>query len=236
MKKKKPILFFVVVLFSVSLLFIGQWSETVRLFDSLPPLINKNMVYQTATLALTLILLFIFSLTSKKEFTEHFRKGNISAPIQPERWIGIKPGINESWKHVGRNFAVIITAVTAIIIFFQVIRQEEIHWINGLKYLSFIFFFAVINSFTEEMITRLGVVISLKNIVSDKIIPFISAALFGIIHYWGTPGGVFGVLFAGFLGWFLAKSIIETKGVYWAWLIHFLQDIVIFSAMILVLQ
>lgn len=136
MKKKKRILFFVVVLFSVSLLFVGQWSETVHLFDSLPPLINKNMVYQTATLALTLIFLSIFRLTSKKEFTEHFRKGNISAPIQPERWIGIKPGVNESWEHFGRNFAVIITAVTAIIIFFQVIRQEELHWINGLKYRS----------------------------------------------------------------------------------------------------
>jgi hypothetical protein len=35
------------------------------------------------------------------------------------------------------------------------------------------------------------VVISLKNLVPDKIIPFISAALFGIIHYWGTPGGVY---------------------------------------------
>lgn len=80
--------------------------------------------------------LSIFRLTSKKEFTEHFRKGNISAPIQPERWIGIKPGVNESWEHFGLNFAVIITAVTAIIIFFQVIRQEELHWINGLKYRS----------------------------------------------------------------------------------------------------
>lgn len=59
------------------------------------------------------------------------------------------------------------------------------------------------------MITRLGVVISLKDIISDKKIPIVSAAIFGIVHYWGTPGGIVGILFAGFLGWFLTKSIIE---------------------------
>jgi len=35
------------------------------------------------------------------------------------------------------------------------------------------------------------------------------------------------------LGWLLAKSVIETNGIFWAWFIHFLQDIVIFSAFVL---
>ncbi len=76
MKKKKRILFFVVVLFSVSLLFVGQWSETVHLFDSLPPLINKNMVYQTATLALTLI--FLFSASPQKKSLQSISEKEIS--------------------------------------------------------------------------------------------------------------------------------------------------------------
>lgn len=31
------------------------------------------------------------------------------------------------------------------------------------------------------------------------------------------------------MGWLLAKSMLETGGFFWAWLIHFLQDILIFS-------
>jgi len=33
----------------------------------------------------------------------------------------------------------------------------------------------------------------------------------------------------------LAKSILETKGIFWAWLIHFLQDIIIFTALLTIL-
>lgn len=83
----------------------------------------------------------------------------------------------------------------------------------------------------EESITRLGVVVVLKDRLTDKTIPIFSALIFGIIHYWRNPGGFPGVILAGFLAWFLAKSILETKGIFWAWLIHFLQDVIIFSAL-----
>lgn len=38
---------------------------------------------------------------------------------------------------------------------------------------------------------------------------------------------------AGLLGWLLAKSVVETNGIFWAWFIHFVQDIVIFSAFVM---
>jgi hypothetical protein len=34
---------------------------------------------------------------------------------------------------------------------------------------------------------------------------------------------------AGFLGWFLGKSMLETRGLFWAWFIHFWQDVLIFA-------
>ena len=49
-------------------------------------------------------------------------------------------------------------------------------------------------------------------------------------HYFGTPSGIFGVVMSGLMGWLLAKSVIETRGLAWALLIHFLQDVVIFGA------
>jgi membrane protease YdiL (CAAX protease family) len=53
--------------------------------------------------------------------------------------------------------------------------------------------------------------------------------LFGLAHYYGNPPGASGVLLATFLGVFIAKSMIETGGSKWAWIIHWLQDMVIFS-------
>jgi len=38
----------------------------------------------------------------------------------------------------------------------------------------------------------------------------------------------------GKLGWLLAKSIAETERVFWAWCIHFTQDVIIFTGLFLV--
>jgi uncharacterized protein len=35
------------------------------------------------------------------------------------------------------------------------------------------------------------------------------------------------------LGWFLARSMIESRGFLAPWMIHFLQDVVIFSTILL---
>lgn len=130
---------------------------------------------------------------------------------------------------IGRNFAIIITMVTTVVMCFQFLSESVIGFSAIIKNIPFIFVFALTNSFVEESITRFGVVVSLKGEIRDRSIPFVSAAIFGIIHYWGSPGGIIGVLLAFFLGWFLTKSILEIKGIYWAWLIHFLQDVIIFS-------
>jgi hypothetical protein len=39
------------------------------------------------------------------------------------------------------------------------------------------------------------------------------------------------VALAWFLGWILAKSMLETRGLAWAWFIHFVQDVAIFGFM-----
>ena len=118
---------------------------------------------------------------------------------------------------------------SAATIYLQLIHGKEIDYSNILPILMFSLLFSLTNSFIEESVTRIGVVVTLKGIVKDKTIPLISALIFGVVHYWGNPGGIPGLLAAGFLGWFLAKSIVETKGIYWAWLIHFVQDVIIFT-------
>jgi hypothetical protein len=68
-------------------------------------------------------------------------------------------------------------------------------------------------------------------VLSNRQAILLTAAYFGIGHYYGVPYGIIGVLMAGILGWLLGKSMLETKGFFWAWFIHFLQDVMIFSFM-----
>jgi len=93
--------------------------------------------------------------------------------------------------------------------------------------------FSIANAFSEEAIFRIGIVSPLFGAVALPILVLISAVMFGVPHYFGMPSGIIGVLMAGFLGWFLAMSLVETQGMMLAWGIHCAQDIVIITSMIL---
>jgi len=229
---KSIVLLAIIIAFTIALIFISQWANGIVLFDGLSTTINKQILYQSITLLGTMVFLFALWLTKRNTFQAYFRKGNLSADILPEPLIGIKPKASENWIHLGRNFSIIISGVTAIVIYFQLIGGNGISIGTMASILPFSIVFALSNSFVEESITRLGVVVVLKDVIKDRTIPFVSALLFGSIHYWGNPGGILGVLVAGFLGWFLTKSILETKGIFWAWWIHFLQDVIIISVML----
>ena len=229
---KSIVLLAIIIAFTISLVFVSHWANGIVLFDGLSTKINKQIIYQSITLLTTIVFLFVLCLTKRKTFQAYFRKGNLSADILPEPLMGIKPKASENWIHLGRNFSIVISCVTAIVIYFQLIRGNGISIGNILSILPFSIVFALSNSFVEESITRLGVVVVLKDVIKDRTIPFVSALLFGSVHYWGNPGGILGVLVAGFLGWFLTKSILETKGIFWAWWIHFLQDVIIISVML----
>ncbi len=192
------------------------------------PYVDGELKYQLVTLGVTGLVLLATYLAAPTSFRRFFGFGQIDAPVKPVRAIGLNPGPDETWQQVGVNFALIITAVTAVFIYLNAFRGNRIAQKN-LRFLPWVLVFALSNAFVEEMITRFAVVTSLDGLLSRPTIYLISAAIFGIVHYFGTPGGIPGVLMAGFLGWFAAKSIGETGGFFWAWLIHFLQDVVIFT-------
>ena len=229
---KSIVLLAVIIAFTIALVFISHWVNGIVIFEGLSTKINKQILYQSITLLGTMVFLFALWLTKKNTFKAYFRKGNLSADILPEPFMGIQPKESENWIHLGRNFSVIISSVTTIVIYFQLIGGNGISIQTMVSMLPFSIVFALSNSFVEESITRLGVVVVLKDAVKDRTIPFVSALLFGSVHYWGNPGGILGVLVAAFLGWFLTKSILETKGIFWAWWIHFLQDVIIITAVL----
>ena len=200
-RTKDIILLLLIIVLTISLVLVSSWTNKIVIFDNLSETINKLFFYQSITLFVTTIFLFALWLTKKTEFQGYFRKGNISADILLEPIIGIKPKPTENWFHFGRNFAIIISIMTAIVIYFQLIRESGISIWNILNVLPFSIVFALSYSFVEESITRLGVVVVLKDILKDRTIPLVSALILGTAQYWGNPGGFLGVIFAGFLGW-----------------------------------
>ena len=189
------------------------------------PAVNQMAAGQLLSLCLAAAVLLIVRFVNPDGFEKYWRPGAFSAPAEKVGWLGVKAG--ESWRSVGSAFALFITLGTAAFMYFGVYKSTPINWQAALPW---VLLFSISNSFSEEMLTRFSLAAGLDGVASKARICLWSAAIFGGIHYFGTPGGPLGMLMAGFLGWLLAKSVVETKGFGWAWLIHFLQDVVILFA------
>lgn len=88
---------------------------------------------------------------------------------------------------------------------------------------------AGLNAFSEEVAFRAGPLAIIRDVIGDRQAMFLVATLFAVPHYFGVPYGVVGVGMAWVFAWWVTKSMIETRGILWAWFIHLLQDVVIFS-------
>jgi uncharacterized protein len=197
------------------------------------PQYNKILNYQLTTLALAGIVILFVSLLTQGRALSLLSLRKVDGAITPEPWIGINPKEGESWKSLGGNFSVIITLVTAVVIFFQIFRNGALA-VDFFPGLLLVILFALSNAFVEEILFRFTFVgVGLDQGTKALIIQAMSALIFGIVHYYGNPSGIPGVLMAGFIGWFLSKSMIETGGFFWAWFIHFLQDVVILFALLM---
>ncbi|MFP4978248.1 CPBP family intramembrane glutamic endopeptidase [Paenibacillus sp. CN-4] len=192
---------------------------------------NVEISYQITALVLAIVVIGIVYGLTGSEGLAYLNLTKQDGKIRPEPWIGIKPKATETWKNLGANFAIVITLVTAVVIYFQVVHGKSIS-LELFPGVILILLFALMNAFTEEIIFRFSfVAVVSKYGFSPYAAQGLAAATFGVVHYFGNPGGIPGVLMAAFIGWFLAKSMLETKGFFWALLIHFLQDVVIFSAL-----
>ncbi len=234
--RKESFLFLIIISCTIGLAIVSHMTNGIVVFEAVSEPINKQTVYQPITLLVTFLFLFILYRVKKEKFLTYCTKGVLSAEVIPEPYVGIVPKQGENWSHIGKNFAVVVSLVTMSVIYIQILKESDVTLMNILDALPFAVSFALSNSFVEESITRLGIVVVFKDILPDKVIPLVSGTLFGSIHYFGNPGGVTGVIVAGFLGWLLCKSILETKGMFWAWFIHFLQDVIIFSALLTATQ
>ena len=62
---------------------------------------------------------------------------------------------------------------------------------------------------------------------------WMTATAFGLAHWFGHPRGPSGVALTLVAGLFLAKAMLETRGLLWPWAIHAAQDVLIFAFLVL---
>ncbi|NTW70113.1 MAG: CPBP family intramembrane metalloprotease [Chlorobiaceae bacterium] len=215
---------------TVAILNIGRFTRRALFSLSHLEYVNRQLIFQALLFVVAMLVLGGVYLLNAPNLSQLFTPGNISAPAGEVFWLGIAEG--ESWFGVGASFTFFITLVTSAFIYLKY-RKSVGRMAQAVPYIAWILLFALTNSFSEEMIYRMGVIVPLYGSFDRNFILLFSAVAFGVPHLRGMPNGVVGAFMAGFLGWLLAKSVVETGGIFWAWWIHFLQDVVIFSAFVL---
>lgn len=155
-----------------------------------------------------------------------FINGQIDAPIEPVRWLGIKTG--ESWKVFGWIFAGVAALGVAIPTILGIAPSGET-FLKALPLLPVALLLAAVNAFTEEAYYRCSLLSTLHETIGKTQTLLLTVVFFGLGHWlYGSPPGLVGFLMVGFLAWLLGKAMLETKGFLWPWFIHFVPDVVIF--------
>lgn len=212
----------------------GQWLVYNQV-DRLPfyrswlhnPSFNVNMLAeQSLNLMVTLLIIATLLLMKKKPGEFYLAMGDTSAPAGRIGWLGVKEG--EPWSRLGLVLTAFISLGTLAFLVFAGTPSADIV-IRALPYLPAILLAAALNAFNEEITYKASFLSVLEGPVGPRQALYMVALFFGIGHYYGVPYGLVGVVLATFLGWILAKSMQETRGLFWAWFIHFWQDVWIFS-------
>lgn len=219
----------------VMAVFVGsQWlvyERVDRLFNyprwlSHPSFNVSMLAEQSLHLIIALAILATLLLLKKKPADFYLVKGEINAPAQPIRWLGVKAG--DGWRSFGTWLTICISLGTLAFLIIAGRPSPDLV-ARALPFLPAILLAAALNAFYEELTYKASLLSVLESPVGSGQALYMVAAFFGIAHFYGVPYGVTGVLLASFLGWILARSMQETRGFFWAWFIHFWQDVWIFS-------
>ena len=153
-------------------------------------------------------------------------RGNLSALAQPIPFLGLRKPM--PWTVFGPALLVVFGVALPLFLYFMMYPDFTAGG-RILRFLPWILLVAALNAANEEFQFRSVPLAHLRNVVPPGEAALLTAALFGLGHYYGQPSGPIGVVMAGFAGWVWARSMIETRGFVWAFCIHMVQDIVILS-------
>jgi hypothetical protein len=175
------------------------------------------------------VVLSFLLLSGRKRQQFFLTKGDPHATVEPS-FLG-KSSKPNPWIKIALMFAVVFVAVTVVIM----IGSSAVSWgafVSNWLLIPVALLVAAMNGFNEEFTLRAAPLGELEPTIGKTDSLRTTATYFGLGHYFGYPSGPIGVILSGFLGWLLGKSMLETKGLFVAWLVHFLTDVPIFLFLI----
>lgn len=187
---------------------------------------SRMQAEQTGKLAVACGMIVTLLLLGYKRREFFLARGDLRAPIRPVPLLGFpKP---DPWPWFGLQWAIYIAAGLGVMLYLS-LRPTGPLLLKVVPMLPSILFYAALNAFNEELTYRAPMLATLEPVSGSQPALWMSACFFGIAHYFGTPGGLVGGIASIFMGWILGKGMVETRGLFWSWWIHFLSDIVIFG-------
>ena len=220
-----------IILIIISLATLSGWALWGYLSQSLS--INNNVnsyVSQQLKYQFTFLVVAIFVAWCSYKISGHFFGiGNLSAEFNTYGYLPKFQSIN--WL----NVALLLVFAFLVATYYMVAESlsNVSSWRLFLKkYGVWVFILASLNSLSEELIYRGALISVMEGDFPHWFIAIVSGIVFFLAHIKGQVKGLFVLFGSGFVGWCLAYVVLQTQGLFWSWLIHFVQDIVIFSAFI----
>ena len=201
-------------------------SSLWTILETQQPWVLSAIATHLLRLSPALVTLSFLLLKGRRRQDFFLIKGRIDAPVEPSRLLRMKKP--EPWTRIGSIFAIVFALGMFVYLMLSSAPSLDA-FIQALPLIPAALLIAVINSFNEEFTLRAAPISEMFSALGKRQGLMITTFFFGIGHFYGVPSGILGVLLASFLGWFLGKSMLETKGFFWAWLIHFIQDAFIFT-------
>lgn len=219
MQAAKLSTFSVLMMLTTGLLAAVASAPLFRITPFESDVVNRMLNYQLSALpvaGLALLLTFAFAGEIRLGYLNLNRRGEMR-PV-----FGGSGG--GRWETDAWFIGLIMVAIVGVVTFLQLLPGGyTFHW----AYVALIVPFAAMNAFIEEAIFRLPYVTMGDNDTNSRTYGLaMGSIVFGVIHFWGVaPNGFVGAIMSALLGFFLAKSIQETKGFYWAFMMHFMLNL-----------
>ena len=195
-----------------------------RLADTSPSV--RLVTEQMLRLVVTAVIIAVLLVIKRKPSAFFLVPGRLAAPVAPIRWLGTKPTLR--WNKFGLNLAFFISLGTLAFLLISTWPPTRMT-AQLIPLIPVLLVTAALNAFSEEVTMKASFLSVLEDPLGRRQSLLLMAALFGLAHYYGMPNGPVGVIMAGFLGWILGRSMLDTRGMFWAWFIHFCQDVLIFA-------
>lgn len=233
----KPLLKFTIILVTITLGdLIIKYISTTTIWTSLfqgDSFVDHFGSAILLKLIMAIPVIFMLLLLLKSKESAYLTQGDLSIKASKIGFLGIKDN-RISWGKLSIISGFLIALGTLLLTLFTVTGFSVPSGLDQLvTFFPVIILLALVNSFCEGVIFRSAILGTLKEVLPKNSVVIIAAIFFGVAHFYGAPGGIVGVFMSGILGFYLSRSMYETKGFAASWFIHFMQDVVIFSTIYL---